>query len=333
MIPPKNNHRFPSVRRQSSRLAAFAALSLLLSLQSCFTGIESTPKISENDLRRDLTAERPEQRYLDDILPQPPARWLPGKQWYVTDPRSQRLYGHNLAGQTIAFSSFDRAASITGGSEAIATFTSPEGTVSYRTGFAPDSIAALPALPIPYAVEASTVDAVARRMTGQTYWVNTTLWGDMEGGSIRGLRYLPVEVTDVSPGEGIYPLRVTLAYTPPEGLSSAPGVIKPGDDTRRYFTLNMAAPGTEGGTTRGFENLFLLADPRKRYPKITDAVWLNIVAGRVAEGMTRDECRLSIGAPDEINRQPGYSSLREVWTYPDGMRLLFVDGLLSSAFR
>jgi len=296
--------------------------------------VESTPKISDSDLRRERVTERPEARYLADIRPEPPAQWLKGKRWTVTDQRSERIFGSDLAGQTIAFDSFDSAISIIGRTEAVVRFSSPRGPVAYRTDIAPDSLMRMDALSIPYTVEASTVDSVRRRLLGQTYYVNTSLWNNMAGGSLRGLRFIPVEVTAVEPGEGIYPLRLTLPYTPVDGGSATPGATRRDDAVRRYFTLPMAAPGSsDGSTTRDFADLFLLTDPRKRYPRISDQVWTNIIAGRVDDGMTRDECRLAIGSPAEIDRRAGYSSVQEIWTYTDGIRLVFVDGILTTALR
>ncbi len=57
------------------------------------------------------------------------------------------------------------------------------------------------------------------------------------------------------------------------------------------------------------------------------------MSGRVSEGMTRDECRLALGVPDEIKRMPAYEGMREIWTYAEGRRLVFSDGLLISAYR
>lgn len=46
--------------------------------------------------------------------------------------------------------------------------------------------------------------------------------------------------------------------------------------------------------------------------------------------MTRDEARLALGAPANIDRRPGYSFMREIWTYENGIFLIFEDGLLKS---
>ena len=45
--------------------------------------------------------------------------------------------------------------------------------------------------------------------------------------------------------------------------------------------------------------------------------------------MTRDECRLALGAPPEVLRTPSYGGMREVWSYSDGVFLIFEDGYLT----
>ena len=45
--------------------------------------------------------------------------------------------------------------------------------------------------------------------------------------------------------------------------------------------------------------------------------------------MTKAECKLSLGNPNEVKKIPTYSGLREQWIYNSGAYLYFVDGLLS----
>lgn len=303
-------------------------------MQSCFTGVESTPRISERDLRQVQRAERPEESFLADITPEPPAKWHLGKAWMVIDPRSERLFGTDLAGSVITYAGVDEAISITGRPEAILRFDSPRGRVSYRTDISADSLARRAAFTIPYTVEQMMVDSVRTRLRGRDFYVTTSLWNDLRGQSLRGIKNILVRVDEVSPGDGIYPLRLLLSYDPSDKFLVNPGVTLEGKGERRYFTLPMAPPGSDiGSSMRTFADIFSLTDPRKRYPKIEDAAWANIQAGRVVPGMTRDECRLSIGSPTEISRDPGYNVLYEAWKYPDGIRLVFVDGILSRTLR
>jgi hypothetical protein len=79
---------------------------------------------------------------------------------------------------------------------------------------------------------------------------------------------------------------------------------------------------------RSFSNLFSFTDPRRNYPNITDEYWQLITSGTVTTGMTRDECRLALGAPKDVDRQTGYSSVHEMWGYENGIYLIFEDGIL-----
>lgn len=226
-----------------------------------------------------------------------------------------------MSGDTATLAAITESTSITGAPEAIIILDSPHGQAQYRTDISPDSLARRKSLALPYAVELSTLEAVGRRMTGQTYYVMTPLWTSLSGESIRGRKYVAAEVTGVEPGSGITPLKIVLRLAAPDGDGQT-------------FTLNMAAPGRDtGSSTRSFSNLFSLTDPRLKYPKIADDTWAHIQAGEVVGGMTRDECRLALGTPSEVDRRAGYSDLYEIWTYSDGRRLIFTDGLLTSLNR
>ena len=54
-----------------------------------------------------------------------------------------------------------------------------------------------------------------------------------------------------------------------------------------------------------------------------------IVNSKVAAGMTRDECRLALGAPNSFRTIPVYNAVVEQWNYDDGMYLIFEDGILT----
>lgn len=81
--------------------------------------------------------------------------------------------------------------------------------------------------------------------------------------------------------------------------------------------------------TRTFERLFFSAT-RRQYPEIKDEIWSLIVRSRVREGMTRQECRLALGQPDDVLRIPTYGGMSERWAYNDGIYLVFDDGYLTA---
>ena len=86
--------------------------------------------------------------------------------------------------------------------------------------------------------------------------------------------------------------------------------------------------GTSASATRNFDRLFSFTDPRRSYPRITDATWQKIIRSQVEAGMTRDECRLALGAPDHIDRGATPGAQLERWTYDNGVYLIFEDGIL-----
>ena len=86
--------------------------------------------------------------------------------------------------------------------------------------------------------------------------------------------------------------------------------------------------GTSSISGRDFDSLFSLTDVRLQYPEITAENWTRIVNGEVVEGMTKQECRLSMGSPKSVNQRPDQTGLKEYWYYDGGRYLFFFDGLL-----
>ena len=79
---------------------------------------------------------------------------------------------------------------------------------------------------------------------------------------------------------------------------------------------------------RDFGSLFTTENLRERHKDITDANWARITNCQVVEGMTKEECKLSLGTPKQVKQRPTYDGLNEIWYYDGGSFLLFADGLL-----
>jgi len=89
---------------------------------------------------------------------------------------------------------------------------------------------------------------------------------------------------------------------------------------------------TENASTmlgRDFDAMFVASDPRLDYPEVSDENWSHIQHGQVAVGMTKQECRLSLGTPNRISENPEQGGMREYWYYDGGAYLFFMNGLLS----
>lgn len=298
---------------------ALSLLPLALSMTGCFTGIESSPRINANDAGKGVVKSTPEQSFLADVDAAPFASWTPGKRFYVTDSKVSLVLGASAAdaslaaGDTLVFTGSREVPSVTGRGSTDLLLAGRDGReYTYRVNASGEQLASRRRVDIPFTIEMSIPDTVAARLTGRTLYTRTPLWYD-EGGEIAaGRRFVPVTVTRVTPGDAVYPVRVY--FTDP----ATPG--------RTYSLFLSVGEGTPA--SRSFASQFYFTNPRSLYPSVTDAVWDDIINSRVSIGMTRDECRLSLGAPADISRRYGRDRLRELWSYPDGTYLVFEDGLL-----
>lgn len=307
--------------RINIRLTICAALVAAL-FCSCFTGIESTPRISAGDVRkRDAANLSPEQQFLTDIVPQPPSQWKSGKRFYVTDDKISIIFAPGpadvtaLNGHDLCFERFEDTPSVTGegATRIIFSVDGREGEYIYPVDITAKDLAGRARLEIPFTVERSVVDSVDAAMKGKRYFITTPKWfGAADDKAVTGRRHIPVIVSRVEAGTYIYPLRV---YFTAEG-----------ENAERWIPMTI---GSDRSATRNFASVFNFEDPRKRYPQITDETWRLIVNSRVTEGMTRDECRLALGSPDSYRTIPVTNAIVEQWSYSDGMYLIFEDGILT----
>lgn len=304
--------------------ALTVSMAMAAMLTSCFTGIESTPRITADEVRRNTQRQGAADNYLADIRPESVDTWKPGKSFYVTDPRiglavNVSPAGAALqAGDTLRFRSAADVVSIMGTPVAEVTLDGPRGiTATYRSDASLEALSKIGCLTIPFTVELSMVDSARERLTGNEYWVTTSEWLDMQRRPRRGRKFVKVRVADVERGDDVYPACLTLVdYT-----------RQPADT----FALLMALGNEIPTSSRRFANMMSLDDPHKRYPQVSDAMWELIRNGRVGEGMTRLEVRLSLGEPRDVQRRAGYSAVGEIWSYENGVYLIFEDGLLKQS--
>lgn len=321
-----------------SRLAviAVAAGIALVSLQSCFTGVESTPKISLSDVRKQQAATvTDEQRFLAGIAPTPPSQWRPGHRLRVDDAKiglaltSASASADSLPGRDLVFDSFSPAVSLTGTDATEISFHAdlPGGRAEYfyRVSVDMSELDTLEAIHVPFTVDMDLVARVDSMMRGRRLYVRTPMWyrADGDRSVVAGLRHVPVVVDSVVAGDSNYPLGVVFTLVDADQAR----LIEPsGEECTRMVFMTV---GKSRAATRNFELLFSFRDPREIYPGIKDDVWQLIVRSRVKEGMTREECRLALGAPTTLRRIPTYGGMREQWQYSDGVYLYFDDGFLT----
>ncbi len=285
-----------------------------LMLSGCFfTGVEGTKTIrdSQTTTRADVSETDP----LDTIAPPVFSRWSPGQEFYVIDSQINLLLASAAStlrlevGDTLHYISAE-AENIYGTKPlAFVNFGTRGGaTVRLKSGMTMDALRA--AHQLPFMVALSVVEQVRAEIVGQELFTTTAQWYDINGDAAQGIKYAKVRVIDIQPGNKVYSLKVLFQY---EG--------------KNYFQYVSA--GNDAVANRRFSNQFARQDPHLDYPNISDAHWAMIQRGTISDDMSRDECRLALGAPASINKAPSYEGLREVWQYSDGRYLIFIDGVLT----
>lgn len=292
---------------------------LACGMSSCFTGIESTPKISEKDLSRERIVVTNEEKFLSDIQPGPFKNWRKGKIFFVTDSRinlalepTQNPIPAN--GDYLTYDRYREIPSLTGTLNTEIVLVDQHGNeFSHRINATPEELASREKIEIPFTIDMSVVDSTKEKLINKTLFLRTSMWFDADGNAMTGLKYIPVEIVDVEPGNTVYPVKVKFK------------TINYPDIQPAYVFMSV---GDSAKSARNFASLFYFDDPRKRYPNISDENWASIIHSRVAPYMTREECRLALGNPTSIDRRHGTNTYSERWNYENGISLIFDDGIL-----
>ncbi len=304
---------------------------LALGAGGCFTGVEGTPKIRLDDVKRVGAANlTPEQMLLAAFNTEPPSQWRNGKPFLVANDRISLIFtpassdSRNLTGTVLTFEEFAPSMSLTGDDAGEVVLSGRPGTRYYYRvpGLTASRLDTLSRLSMPFTVDLDLVARVDSVLTGRKLFIRTPLWYDaLSRRDVNGLRHIEVLVDSVGPGDENFPAAVYFHAVNPDLLART--------DQQGSGRMVLLSTGTGRTATRTFDTLFSFSDPRKTYPEIKDDVWDLIIASRVRQGMSRDECRLALGAPNEILRTPTYGGMRETWSYSDGVYLIFDDGYLT----
>lgn len=299
-------------------------VSLVILLTGCFTGIESTPKITAKELKKQNIVDSPERHVLDGIEGDAPAKWQPGKRFYIADDRAARAAWRveplsasvGLNGKFVALRSIDTVPTLTDRDEVQLTLTVENDTtlLVLRTGLTPAQWEKAETFTLPHIIDMDVVDNAAKKLVGNTYYVLVGRRIGHNGNDTVGTRYQPVTITSVLPSTESAPLKAVFT------------------DSQGHTASVVMTYGDSPTARRNFETIFALTDPRLKYKNITQENWDRIIHGKVALGMTPEECRLALGSPDNYTRIPTTAGMVERWTFTNGVYLVFEEGLLS-AFR
>ncbi|MDE6628969.1 MAG: outer membrane protein assembly factor BamE [Muribaculaceae bacterium] len=302
-----------------------AALFPLLFLTGCFTGVESTPKITYKEVKRQNAGDSsPEEALASQFHPLPFSQWQPGNMFYVTDDRISLVLAdmardgkYPLQGDTVVYRGATDVTALTGDQVAEFTFTDLSGnrTYTYRAGADTAALAGRAAVEIPFTIPLEMVNRVGEQLKGSEYYVKTPLWFTLDDRSEHGKKFVKVTIDDILPANAIYPFKVVFS-----------------DSNGAKHCVFMSAGSGSRWTPREFPALFDSQDPRRNYPQISDSNWQKIIDSRIAPGMTKTEVTLALGSPAAIDRGANQSSAYERWRYADGVSVVFEDGLVVTGF-
>ncbi len=279
---------------------------------------------SKKELREELNTASAEEQFARDNFMEPNCLlWEQGKPFVYTDRELTMLLSpieggveadHSYQGQRFTFHSIQEQ-DMYGSPEASLVFESQERLYRHKTNKSLAELEQMSYTPfIPHLISLDLIAHAREVLVGKTLYLKSSLWYSPEGEEIEGRKLVPVTITDVQHGTEVLPAKVY--FTDSRGVEAT-------------VLMRLSATASTGQYL-SFDRLFSFDNPRNTYPETTDTHWQLITASQVAEGMTKQECKLAIGSPDRVKQIPTYGGLKEQWFYNTGTYCLFEDGLLSS---
>ncbi len=292
---------------------------LALAAVGCGTGIETTTTVTDKDVKRveEHYASASVQSSLK-IASSAVAEWKAGKRFYVANDRIGLIFDHSdsyspdqlhLGGSYLTYQGYDTVTALD--NRAVVTLKFTDGVNVYRFCTKKELSELSSNYQVPFLIDEDMVKSVARQIEGKTLYIRTRLWYDVRSQQMIDRRqYIAVRVDSVLPGDDALPLKVVFTTL----------------DTHEQAMLRISSGKTM--QSMDFDAMFSLKNPRNEYPDTTPENWTLITNGKVAEGMTKVECRLAKGAPKQIVRTPSHDGMGEYWYYDGGGFLHFEDGIL-----
>lgn len=296
---------------------------MFVSFVACNTGIESTKTIRMSKAEKKDILPSDEDIFAEKLKVDEIAEWKIGKNFLVSDPKASLILEsenkdlkNDLAGTVISFDGILLKPTAGDNNVAVIKFIDPNNNniYYYNTSRSLESASKeITGLDVPALIDLDLVNMADSIMKGKMFWIKTKLWYDDNDNSIQGRKFIPVEINKVAPGNMFFPLSVIFT-----------------DDRGNNYKIYMNVKDKSGlgAESRTFPTLFSMEDPKLKYPAISEEVWTTIQNGRVSLGMTKNECRLSLGTPSDVDSGHDWNNTIDIWRYKDGTFLQFQDGLL-----
>ena len=301
------------------QLLTYTLLLLTVTLASCYTATESTPRIKVD---QEVYQPTIEELVIDNNFAHKGCHtWVEGKAFYSIEDKlspmlrpegNATIADNGLKNKTFIYKGY-REENIFGDKAVVyLLFECDNNTYSYYTGKSIEEIENSNYRPlIPSLVDMDDVAMARSLFVGKKLYILTNHWYNMQGEAIQGRHHIAVDITTVEPGSNVLPLAVHFI-----------------DDRGIEAMVYITTKSSTHTQMLSFDRLFSYKDPRNEHPEITDEIWSAITESRIVKGMTKNECRLSIGLPAEVNKIATYNGIKEQWLYNSGAYLFFSDGVL-----
>lgn len=297
---------------------------ILFAIHGCNTGIESTRAIKMSKSEKKELQPTEEETFALQFSSLKLKDWKIGKNFFVADSKAFLILkgdsnpkDSTLTGIILSYDGIESSPTAGGNTVCYIKFVDNNSgkRYYYNTGKNEKiSLENIDGLDIPAMIDIDMVENIKVLLKGKELWIRTQLWYDSESNPKEGRKLVPVFINDVANGNMYFPIRIDFSEKDCDTFSS--------------IYMNVKTSTGIGAESRTFPSLFYLNDPRSKYPSISDEVWKLIQNGRVAVGMTKDECRLSLGNPPDVDAGHNWNNTIDIWRYKDGTFLQFQDGLL-----
>lgn len=263
-----------------------------------------------------------EQIFADAVKGTPLSDWEIGKNFMASSGRTPLVFDptdveydpddKTFEGRILEYQGYETRMTPDLKDECVILFSDSGKTYRYHTGKATQvALMEIDSSKLPLLYDLQLIYDWEKKLDGLTIWTKSPLWYDHEGNRRSGLKYAKAVISDVTPAVGSFPMNVKINL--PDG------------DTA-YLNMNYTADTAD---SRNFAALFYLSDPKAKYPNIADENWKLIQQGKICVGMTKEECRLALGNPDDVDAGKTPSQTMDLWKYGDGIYLMFTDGILT----
>ena len=166
--------------------------SLSCSLSSCFTGIESTKKVSLSREDKKLIAPSPEEEFFKGVSPLPLAEWQPGKRFIAADNKTILIFSQHglpaepdsarIGGKTLSFVRTEPKLEPDGSYSATIVFSEGSNSYRYNSGKNVDTAPhEIYSNQIPMLIDLDMVDDARELLKDKDLWLKTPLWYDING--------------------------------------------------------------------------------------------------------------------------------------------------------